>query len=118
MVGLMIEKYLKGSITDSLRLQKLETLSKLNLMPPRIYAAIKTRDSLMHVKDSATEAARLELKMATDTLGVDDDYEDDTSYRADNATHKGKPAKSKNKATDKPQAILPDDKNKADKKNK
>jgi len=117
-VGLMIEKYLNGSITDSVRLQKLEALSKLNLMPPRIYAAIKTRDSLMHVRDSASEAARLELKMATDTLGIDDDYDDETIDRSGDTTHKNKPARNKKKATDKPQAILPDDKNKADKKNK
>jgi penicillin-binding protein 2 len=117
-VGLMIEKYLKGAITDSVRLAKIETLSNLNLIPPRIYAAIKTRDSLMHVKDSASEAAKLEIKMATDTLGIDDDYEDETIDRSDDTTHKNKPSQHKKKATDKIQAILPDDKKKTGKANK
>lgn len=31
-VGLMIEKYLKDSITDKARLAQIETLSKLNLI--------------------------------------------------------------------------------------
>jgi len=42
-VGLMIEKYLKDSITDPARLARVEQLSKLNLMPPRIFAEIKKR---------------------------------------------------------------------------
>ncbi len=65
-VGLMIEKYLKGSITDSARIQKIETLSKLNLIPSRIYRAIKTRDSLINVKDSLNNIAKNNLQNSTD----------------------------------------------------
>ena len=36
-VGLMIEKYLKDSITDKGRLARIEQLSKLNLIPSRIF---------------------------------------------------------------------------------
>lgn len=50
-VGLMIEKYLKDSITDKSRLDKIEQLSKLNLIPPRIKAAINKQDSIKKVKN-------------------------------------------------------------------
>ena len=36
-VGLMIEKYLKDSITDKKRLERVEQLANLNLIPDRIY---------------------------------------------------------------------------------
>ncbi|RZM05901.1 MAG: hypothetical protein EOO88_54210, partial [Pedobacter sp.] len=74
-VSLMIEKYLKDSITDKARLARLEQLSNTNLMPPRIAAALKTMDSLDHIKDTAYMISKGYIKMSKDTLGVEDDEE-------------------------------------------
>lgn len=75
--GLMIEKYLNDSIAGKARQDKVESLSKLNLIPPRIYAAIRTQDSLMHRKDSAYLIAKGYIKLVRDTLDLDDaDTED------------------------------------------
>jgi len=76
-VGLMIEKYLKDSITDPVRLKKLEELSNLNLIPSRIYVAIRTQDSLLHLKDSAYLRAKGFIKNIKDTIGLDEDNVDD-----------------------------------------
>src|SRR5205809_6868804 len=51
--SLMIEQYLKDSIPEPDRKAKVEELAKLNLMPARIYEAIRQRDSLMHLKDTS-----------------------------------------------------------------
>ncbi|MBC7689162.1 MAG: penicillin-binding protein 2, partial [Aquabacterium sp.] len=47
-VGFLIEKYLKDSITDKARLDRIEQLSNLNLIPPRIYIEMRSQDSLRH----------------------------------------------------------------------
>ena len=75
-VGLMIEKYLKDSITDPARVARIEQLSNLNLMPPRIFIEIKRQDSMMHAKDSAYLIAKGYIKILKDTIGLDE--EDDT----------------------------------------
>ena len=72
-VGLMIEKYLKDSITDKGRLARIEQLSKLNLMPPRIFAELRKQDSLRHAKDYAYLMAKGYIKLVKDTLGLEDD---------------------------------------------
>ncbi len=74
-VGLMIEKYLKDSITDPARLARIEQLSNLNLMPPRIFIELKRQDSIMHAKDSAYLIAKGYIKIIKDTAGLDDDDE-------------------------------------------
>lgn len=71
--SLMIEKYLKDSITDPKRKAKIEALSQLNLMPARIYKEVKYRDSLTHAKDSAYLLSKGYIKRIKDTLGLDDD---------------------------------------------
>lgn len=71
--SLMIEKYLKDSITDPKRKSKIEALSQLNLMPARIYKEVKYRDSLTHAKDSAYLLSKGYIKRIKDTLGLDDD---------------------------------------------
>lgn len=71
--SLMIEKYLKDSITDPKRKAKIEALSQLNLMPARIYKEVKYRDSLTHAKDSAYLLSKGYIKRIKDTLGMDDD---------------------------------------------
>ncbi len=70
--SLMIEKYLKDSITDKARLAKLEAVSKLNLIPPRIYKELRERDSLVHAKDSAYLISKGYIRIIRDTLGLDE----------------------------------------------
>lgn len=74
--SLMIEQYLKDSIPEPDRKAKIETLSKLNLMPARIYEAIRHRDSLIHAKDTSYLSEKGYIKVAKDTMEIDD--EDDT----------------------------------------
>jgi penicillin-binding protein 2 len=75
-VGLMIEKYLKDSITDKARLTRLDQLSNLNLMPPRIFTELKRQDSMRHSKDSAYLLAKGYIKLIRDTVGIDEDQVD------------------------------------------
>jgi len=116
-VGLMIEKYLKDSITEKPRLDRIEQLSNLNLIPARIYAALRTQDSLRHAKDSAYLAAKGFIKTIKDTLGMDEEDEKDAleKMKADKETTKKElPVKDSN--TTKPtlsiEGILPGDKKK------
>ncbi len=74
--SLMIEQYLKDSIPEPDRKAKIETLSKLNLMPARIYEAIRHRDSLIHAKDTSYLTEKGYIKVAKDTMEIDE--EDDT----------------------------------------
>ncbi len=74
--SLMIEQYLKDSIPEPDRKAKIETLSKLNLMPARIYEAIRYRDSLIHVKDTSYLMEKGYIKGLKDTMDIDE--EDDT----------------------------------------
>lgn len=77
-VGLMIEKYLKDSITEKPRVAKIEQLSKLNLMPPRIFAELRRQDSSRHSKDSAYLIAKGYIKIIKDTLGMEDGEDEDS----------------------------------------
>ena len=75
--SLMIEQYLKDSIPEPDRKAKIEVLSKLNLMPARIYEAIRTRDSLSHKKDSSRLLERGYIKSIKDTMDIDDEDDSD-----------------------------------------
>jgi penicillin-binding protein 2 len=75
-VGLMIEKYLKDSITDKARIQRLEQLSEMNLIPPRIYAEIRRQDSIRHLGDTAYLVAKGYITLVKDTIGIDEDQLD------------------------------------------
>ncbi len=75
-VGLMIEKYIKDSITDKGRLAKIESLSKTNLIPRKIFAEMKRQDSIQHAGDSAYLIAKGFIKIIKDTTGIDDDTEE------------------------------------------
>ncbi|MFM2360686.1 MAG: penicillin-binding protein 2, partial [Bacteroidota bacterium] len=113
-VGLMIEKYLKDSITDKGRLARLDQLANLNLIPKRIYAEIRTLDSLRHAKDSAYLFAKGYIKNIKDTLGLDEDDERDIldGMKRDKETllseAKKNKEKSDKKTTIQTDAILPD----------
>ena len=81
-VGLMIEKYLKDSITDKARLALIETMANTNLIPDRIGQAIKSQDSLRHVKDPAYLLAKGYIKKIKDTIELDQN--DDEKELLDN----------------------------------
>ena len=70
-VGLMIEKYLKDSITDKARLARIDQLSSLNLIPPRIYKELRRQDSMRHIRDSAYLFAKGYIRSIRDTMGLD-----------------------------------------------
>ena len=112
--GLMIEKYLKDSITDPKRLANLDRLSKLNLMPPRINEELRRQDSLRHSKDSTYLIAKGYIKIIKDTVGLDDDGEDEDAI---NKLIKEKQDRQKKDSGNKkpapvPDAVLPDKKKK------
>ena len=105
--GLMIEKYLNDSITDKERLAKIESLSKLSLIPKRIYVEVRKQDSLRHSKDSAYLIAKGFIKIIKDTTGIDDG-EDEVGLTKLIKDKKDKENRD-NKKEDpiKPEAILP-----------
>ncbi|MGG9961844.1 peptidoglycan D,D-transpeptidase FtsI family protein [Ferruginibacter sp. SUN106] len=116
-VGLMIEKYLKDSITDKARLARIDQLSDLNLIPSRIYVEMKRQDSLRHSKDSAYLIAKGYIKVIKDTIGMDESDEEDAldNIKKDKEELKnGQPKKDSNdnKLRIKTEAILPDQKKK------
>ncbi len=113
-VGFMIEKYLKDSITDKARKERLEYYANLNLIPPRIYAQIRTQDSMRHAKDSAYLVAKGYIKLIRDTLEIDEEDEQEAldKLKKDKETSKKSPGKdsTNRKMIIKPDAILPDQK--------
>jgi penicillin-binding protein 2 len=116
-VGLMIEKYLKDSITEPRRLAEIERLSKLNLIPARIYSELKRQDSLSHSKDSAYLIAKGYIRIIKDTLEMDESDEDDALDKLKKDKEdlkKGQPKKDSNdrKIIIKTEAILPNEKKK------
>ena len=116
-VSLMVEKYLKDSITDKARLALIETMSNTNLMPPRIYAELKRQDSLRHIKDSAYLIARGFIKTIKDTMDIDQGDEEDALDKLKNDKVEIKTGQSKKDSNDnkikiKTEAILPKEKKK------
>jgi len=116
-VGLMIEKYLNDSIAGKDRKARVESLSKLNLIPPRIYREIQRRDSLSHSKDSAYLIAKGYIKMIKDTMGMDAaDEEDALDQMKKDKENIKKEQKKKDGNSDiiknSPVGILPDEKRK------
>ena len=111
--SLMIEKFLKDSITDPERIRKVEEISKLNLMPPRIYKEIRYRDSLIHAKDSVYLLARGYIKFVKDTMGLDDEDDQDAldKLRKSKTKEGALPLKSHDeKQHQKIEAVLPNEK--------
>lgn len=74
--SLMIEQYLNDSIAGPARKARVEQIAKMNLMPARIFQAIRYRDSLVHAKDSLFLKEKKYIKIVKDTVGIDE--EDDT----------------------------------------
>ena len=114
-VGLMIEKYLKDSITGKARLDQVENLSALNLIPPRIYVEMRKQDSMRHIKDSAYLLARGYIKKIRDTMGLDDEDEREALEKLKKDKESAKkevPKKDSLPVKPKIEGVLPDDKRK------
>lgn len=107
-VGLMIEKYLNDSIAGKERQAKVEKMRQLNLIPPRIYQAMRSQDSLMHARDSAYLIAKGYIRIVRDTIGLEseDDTEALDKLRKDKDKKPYAPADS---TVIKPDAVLPGD---------
>ena len=114
--SLMIEQYLKDSIPEPDRKAKIETISKLNLIPARIYKELRVQDSLMHSRDSAYLISKGYIKIIKDNLGIDENDEDiiDKSKK-DKLKEDQKKKELPQKLVNNPnvEGILPDDKTKA-----
>lgn len=115
-VGLMIEKYLNDTIEAS-RKAIVDKFTNLNLIPSRIYAAIKTRDSLTHAKDTAYLVAKGYIKFLRDTMEMDATDEQDALEQIKQDKEelkKGRPVKDSGdkRITIKTEAILPNEKKK------
>ena len=112
--SLMIEKYLKDSIVDKARKEKVEQIANLNLIPPRIYREIRKMDSIRHAKDSAYLASKGYIKIVKDSIGLDADDEADAmdKLKKEKDSKKELPKKdtSNSKKLEKLEAILPNEK--------
>lgn len=98
-VSLMIEKYLKDSITDKARLAKAKWLEDQYLIPSFVYSDFRRQDSIDHRKDTAYLRSKGYLKQLRDTLGIEDmDME---------LEHKKENAPKQEKAPEKPKDSLP-----------
>ncbi len=115
-VGFMIEKYLKDSITDKARKERLEYYAGLNLIPPRIHIEMRRQDSMRHAKDSAYLIAKGYIRIIKDTLDMDEEDENDAldKMKKDREAEKGKPPVRDSSRPEKPraEALLQNDKRK------
>lgn len=115
-VGLMIEKYLNDTIAAS-RKAIVDKFTNLNLIPARIYSAIKTRDSLTHARDTAYLVAKGYIKFLRDTMEMDATDEQDALEQIKLDKEEGKKNKPVKDSGDKKimiktEAILPNEKKK------
>ncbi len=113
-VGLMIEKFLNDTIAAN-RQALVDKFTNLNLIPSRIYAAIKTRDSLTHAKDTAYLLEKGYLRQLRDTMDMDatDEQEAFDQIKKDKEDPKKPKRDSGDKRiTIKTEGILPDPKKK------
>ncbi|MEO6489334.1 MAG: penicillin-binding protein 2 [Ferruginibacter sp.] len=106
----MIEKYLLDSIAGKERKDKVEAISKLNLIPPRIYRALRTQDSLMHLKDTAYLLTKGYIKIMKDTMDLDS--EDETAIIDNLKKERQKKPVPHSDSTNVPSAIIQNEKKK------
>ena len=112
--SLMIEKYLKDSISEPDRKAMIGKISNLDLMPSRIVAEIRKRDSIARAKDANIIIDKADMKKITDTTDIDDSENSDAldklnksdqSTPSTNDTTPSKKADIKNHTLN---AVLPD----------
>lgn len=101
--SLLVEKYLRDSISGTERKAMLEEFTKKNLIPALMRKAIAARDSSRQAKES--EAAK---KAMRDTSNIEEEPDIDIPPAAP-VNNPPKPNKNKQQRTITTQAILPDD---------
>ena len=99
--SLLIEKYLKDSISGNDRKAKVEQLAKMDLIPPQMKRQMAKRDSLRQAQQMA--AAK---KAARDTSGVQEAPEE---METESAPTKPNPAKTPKKDSGRTAAVLPEE---------
>lgn len=75
--SLMIEQYLRDSISGEQRKARVEQLANLDLMPARINQEIRYHDSLMHSKDPSYLLEKGYIKSIKDTMRIEKEKETD-----------------------------------------
>jgi penicillin-binding protein 2 len=115
--SLMIEKYLKDSITEPDRKAMIDRIAGLNLIPKRMLDAMRERDSIARAKSKNAMLAKDYIKSIKDTTGMEDVYSTDAmeelnKIKANDKKTDSLPAKKQNFSNNKPNAILPDKQNK------
>lgn len=111
--SLLIEKYLKDSVSGNDRKAKIEQLANMNLIPPQMKRQMAKRDSLRQAQQLA--AAK---KAARDTSGVEEAPEE-TETDHSTTPNKPKPAKKETKKdTSNKVALLPEEQRKNNTKRK
>lgn len=117
-VSLMIEKYLKDSITDKARLARIDQLEKLNLIPDFIYSDYRRQDSIDHRNDTAYLRRKGYMKSLVDTAAIRLKKEKDVKEKQKKAQDdKAKENNKKETATRKEEPATADDKRKKPAKN-
>ena len=110
-VSLMIEKYLKDSITDKSRLELIEKMANTNLIPDRIYATIRKQDSVRRSKDTSYLVSKKDVNTIKDSIGLEQDEETDILDKIkkdkDTTSKKELPKKDSINTIPVPEALLP-----------
>jgi penicillin-binding protein 2 len=119
--SLMIEKYLKDSITEPDRKAMVDKISKLNLIPARMVEAMRERDSIAHAKSRKAQLAKGYIKSIKDTTGFEDVDSSDAmeelnKMRSENQKDDSLPSKKENTSGQPANAVMPDSQNKKVKK--
>ena len=91
----MIEKYLKDSISNTGRLDQIEKLSALNLLPARIYKEIRRQDSMRQISESSNLIGKPSLRKMNDTNFLDEGDERKLidRFKKDSDLNKGRRSK-------------------------
>ena len=120
--SLMIEKYLRDSIAEPDRKALVETISKLNLIPPPMLDAMRKRDSIAHAKEQKTNLAKGYIKSIKDTTGMEDEDSSDAMEELNKTkpdqinTPDSAPSNKQKVSNNTPNAIVPEEQNKKVKK--
>ena len=119
--SLMIEKYLKDSITEPDRKDMIDKISNLNLIPARMIEAMRKRDSIANAKSQKALLAKGYIKSIKDTTGMEDvdssDVMDELNNpKSENQKTDSLPSKKPSVTNHSPNAVLPDQQNKKEKK--
>ncbi len=119
--SLMIEKYLKDSITEPDRKAMIDKISNLNLIPARMIEAMRKRDSIANAKSQKALLAKGYIKSIKDTTGMEDvdssDVMDELNNpKSENQKTDSLPSKKPSVTNHSTNAVLPEKQNKKEKK--